>query len=362
MGEVPDPQWSQREHAMNSEGKVVGRPIRLGIAGDVMLGRLVNEVARETDSGHPWGNLTPTLRSLDAFLVNLECAITSRVERWRNGYYRPFHFRADSVAVQLLQAGRVDVVSIANNHIGDFGPDGLLDTIAALDRGGIAHAGAGRDLGAARAPALIHVGGMRIAVLAFADYPDTWAATASRPGLNFTRVSVADEDFAPVAEAITEARAQADLVIFSIHWGPNMREHPPDAFQHFAHRVIDSGATIFWGHSAHILQGVEYLDGAVILYDTGDFIDDYAVDQDLRNDLGALFVVDVLPNRVAGVSILPVRIDHMAVTRAPDEDRTWVIRRMEALCADFGSGVREDAEGSIRIERAHHVVPATALG
>jgi poly-gamma-glutamate capsule biosynthesis protein CapA/YwtB (metallophosphatase superfamily) len=184
----------------------------------------------------------------------------------------------------------------------------------------------------------------------------------SRPGLNFTKVSVAGEDFAPVAEAITAARAQADLVIFSIHWGPNMREHPPDAFQHFAHRVIDSGATIFWGHSAHILQGVEFRDRAEILYDTGDFIDDYAVDQDLRNDLGALFVVDVFRHELAGVSILPVRIDHMTVTPAPDEDRTWVIRRMETLCADFGSRVSEDAEGSIMIERAHHVGPQTALG
>ena len=342
---------------MNSEGRLAERPVRLGIAGDVMLGRLVNEVVREKGSSHPWGNLAPALWSLDAFLINLECAITNRVEKWHNGYYRPFHFRANSVALETLRAGRVDVASIANNHIGDFGPGGLLDTVAALDGGGIAHAGAGRDLGAARAPALIHAGGMRVALLAFADYPDTWAATASRPGLNFTKVSSADEDFAPVAEAITAARALADLVIFSIHWGPNMREHPPEEFRHFAHRVIDSGATIFWGHSAHILQGVEYRDDAAILYDTGDFIDDYAVDQDLRNDLGALFVIDVLPHHVAGVSMLPVRIDHMAVNRAPDEDRAWIMRRMEALCADFGSGLTEGAGGLIRIEPAHHVVP-----
>jgi len=347
---------------VNAEGRTEERPVRLGFAGDLMLGRLVNDTVRKRELGHLWGDLRPMLRTLDAFLVNLECAITNRVEKWRNGYYRPFHFRADPVAVETLHAGRVNVVSIANNHIGDFGADGLLDTIAALDRGGIAHAGAGRDLDAARAPALLRVGGMRIAVLAFADYPDTWAATASRPGLNFTKVSVADDDFAPVAEAITAARAEADLVIFSIHWGPNMREYPPEEFRHLAHRVIDSGATIFWGHSAHILQGVEYRDSAAILYDTGDFIDDYAVDQDLRNDLGALFIVDALPHRVAGVSIQPVRIDHMQVNRAPGEDHTRVIRRMEALCADFGSSVTADAEGSIRIERAHHVVPETALG
>ena len=339
----------------------MGRPARLGIAGDVMLGRLVNDDIRETGPERPWGDLRPTLRSLDAFLINLECALTSRVEKWRNGYYRPFHFRADPAAVDTLHAGRVDFASIANNHIGDFGPDGLLDTIAALDRGGIAHAGAGRDLGAARAPALLQVGALRVAALAFADYPDTWAATASLPGLNFTRVSVSDEDFAPVANAIAAARAQADLVIFSIHWGPNMREHPPDEFRHFAHRVVDAGAAVFWGHSAHILQGVEYRDRAAILYDTGDFIDDYAVDQELRNDLSALFIVDALPHQVTSVSIHPVRIDHMQVNRAQGDDHAWVMRRMEALCADFGSAAVQDADGTVRIERAHHVIPSSAM-
>lgn len=335
------------------------RPVRIGVAGDVMLGRLVNDDIRDTGPEHPWGNLRPTLRSLDAFLVNLECAITSRVEKWRNGYHRPFHFRADPAAVETLHAGRVDFASIANNHIGDFGPQGLLDTIVALDRAGIMHAGAGRDLGAARAPALLQVGGLRVAVLAFADYPDTWAATGSLPGLNFTRVSVSDEDFASVATAIDAARAQSDFVIFSMHWGPNMREHPPDEFRHFAHRVVDSGAALFWGHSAHILQGVEFRDGAAILYDTGDFIDDYVVDHERRNDLSALVIVDALPHEVSSLTICPVRIDEMQVNRAQGDDHTWVMRRMEVLCADFGSVVVQEQDGTGRIERAHHVVPSS---
>ena len=140
-----------------------------------------------------------------------------------------------------------------------------------------------------------------------------------------------------------------------------MREHPPDEFQQFARRVIDSGAAVFWGHSAHILQGVEYRDGAVILYDTGDFIDDYAVDRKLRNDLGALFTVEALAHKVVSVSIRPVRIDHMQVNGAQGDDHTWVVRRMEDLCADFGSVVALAADGTVRIERAHHVIPSSAM-
>jgi poly-gamma-glutamate synthesis protein (capsule biosynthesis protein) len=324
-------------------------PVVLGLAGDVMLGRLVNDVMRENGWAYPWGDILPVIHTLDAFLVNLECALTHRVERWHDGYDRPFHFRADPEAVATLRAGRVDVAAIANNHIGDFGFDGLLDTLSALDEAGIAHAGAGRDLGAARAPAALPVHGLRVGVVAFADYPDTWAATDATPGFNFVRVSAADEDFAPVADAIAVARERSDLVVFSIHWGPNMREHPPDEFRHFAHRVIDSGATVFWGHSAHILQGIEFRGRGVILYDTGDFIDDYAIDRELRNDLGALFVVRAQPHAVTDVSLVPVRIDHMRVNRATGEDRTWVVRRMEALCADFGSAVEETHNGTVRV-------------
>lgn len=345
---------------MNTIDARAPEPVVLGFAGDVMLGRLVNDMIRENGWAYPWGDLPPLLRTLDAFLINLECALTRRVEKWRNGYVRPFHFRADPEAVECLRVGRVDFAGIANNHIGDFGLDGLLDTIAALDGARIAHAGAGRDLEAARAAAVLSVHGVCVAVLAFADYPDTWAATASTPGLNFTPVSVEDEHFAPVADAIARARRSADLVVFSMHWGPNMREHPPEAFRHFAHRVIDAGATIFWGHSAHIPQGIEFRNHGVILYDTGDFVDDYAVDPQLRNDLGALFVVRARPRAVTDVSLVPLRIDHMRATRATGADRMWVVRRLEAHCEEFGTRVQEGADGTVHLRPAAHVLSRAA--
>jgi poly-gamma-glutamate synthesis protein (capsule biosynthesis protein) len=195
---------------------------------------------------------------------------------------------------------------------------------------------------------------MRVAVLAFADYPDTWAATETGPGLNFTTISVMDSDFAPVAEAISVARSAADLVVFSIHWGPNMRERPPLEFRHFAHRVVDEGVDVFWGHSAHIVQGVEFRNGSVILYDAGDFVDDYAVDPRLRNDLGALFVVRAIPHHVEEVSLVPARIDHMQVNWAVGQERSWLIRRMELLCHEFGTGIEGDG-GPVRFVSPAHV-------
>ena len=334
--------------------------VTLAIAGDVMLGRLVNDALREHGWAHPWGSITPILWSVDAFLINLECAITSQLVRWHNGHYKPFHFRADPGAVETLRQGRVDFASLANNHIGDFGPDGILDTIAALDAAGIAHAGAGRDLGEARKPVVLDIHGFRVAIVAFADYPESWAATDA-PGLNYTPVSVIDEDFAPVADAIATARSMADAVICSIHWGPNMRERPTEEFRHFAHRVMDAGATVFWGHSAHVVQGIEFRGEGVILYDTGDFVDDYAVDSALRNDLGALFVLRLRPGGVTSVSLVPTRIEHMQVNPALGKDREWFLNRVEMLSRDMGSAVVREPDHVVHVVHVPELI-ANAMG
>ncbi|MBX6341092.1 MAG: CapA family protein, partial [Thermomicrobiaceae bacterium] len=162
----------------------MSRPVTLAIAGDVMLGRLVNEVIAREGFAYPWDDLIPTLREVDAFLINLECALTSRTERWHDGAYKAFYFRAEPAVVETLRIGRVDFACLANTHIGDFGLEGLLETVAVLDRAGIAHAGAGADPISAAAPARLTVGGWRIAILAYADYPEEWAAAPGRPGIN----------------------------------------------------------------------------------------------------------------------------------------------------------------------------------
>jgi poly-gamma-glutamate capsule biosynthesis protein CapA/YwtB (metallophosphatase superfamily) len=322
--------------------------LRLVFAGDVMLGRLVNESLARGDYARPWGDVLPSLHGADLFLVNLECALTARTERWTDGADKPFYFRADPAAVQTLALGRVDFASLANNHICDFGPAGLVDTIAALDAAGIAHAGAGADRWSAREPALLTVGATRVAVVAFADYPAEWAATPSAPGINYTPISLAREYFDEVRVAVAVAREQADLVVFSIHWGPNMRAHPRPEFRDFAHAVLDAGVDILWGHSAHVVQGVESCGGRLILYDTGDLVDDYAIDAHLRNDLSALFLVDVRPRAVDRLEIVPVRIDNLQVNLAQGHDRDWLLERLGARCAELGTAVTMEA-GTLRL-------------
>jgi poly-gamma-glutamate synthesis protein (capsule biosynthesis protein) len=302
-----------------------------------MLGRLVNEAIASRGFTYPWGNMLPLLQGADAFLINLECALTIESQPWHDGADKPFCFRAEPAVARTLQLGRVDFASLANNHTGDFGTAGLLETIRVLDHAGIAHAGAGLDLARARRSARLTVNGSRVGVVAFADHPQSWAATPTAPGINYTPISLAPEQFVAVESASAAARQDNDLVVFSVHWGPNMRARPPDAFRAFARRVVAAGADIFWGHSAHVVQGIEIYDGKLILYDTGDFVDDYAVDPELRNDLSALFLVQVRPPHIEGLELVPVWIGQRQVNLARGAERDWLVRRLTSLCAELGT-------------------------
>ena len=315
------------------------RPLTLALAGDLMLGRMVGDTIATRGFAYPWGDVLPARDRADLFLVNLECALTASHSRWFDGREKAFYFRVDPSAVATLRLGRVDFVSLANNHAGDYGHAGLLETVRTLDDAGIAHAGAGATRRAAAAPAYLRSNGARVGIVAFSDHPREWAATDQSPGISYTTVDLAPEAFAGVQSAIDEARRDADVVVFSIHWGPNMRERPTRAFQEFARHVIDAGADIFWGHSAHVVQGIELRDRGVILYDTGDFIDDYAVDAALRNDLSALFFVHITPTGSVGVELLPVQIENMQVNVATGAAREWFVRRLATLCAEMGTAL-----------------------
>lgn len=317
--------------------------VTLALAGDVMLGRVVDHVMAERGPAYPWGNLRPVLQQADAVLINLECALTTQHQEWMNGARKAFYFRTEpDRGVACLEAGRVAFASLANNHAGDFGTTGLLDTVAALESAGIAHAGAGRTARDASNPARLEVDGVRMAVLAFADHPATWAATPSSPGINYLSSVTSRESLVSVQHAIAMARAEADVVVCSLHWGPNMRLRPTPGFCAFAHRVIEAGADVVFGHSAHVVQGIEIFQGKPILYDTGDVVDDYAVDPELRNDLSALFLLGVTSSTITSLELLPVHINRCQVNLATGPDREWFASRLTTLCAEFGTNIRDD--------------------
>ncbi|MFB6362413.1 MAG: CapA family protein [Halobacteriales archaeon] len=314
---------------------------RLGLAGDVMLGRKVDERQWDRPADGVWGDgVLDRLERLDGFLINLECCLSRRGTRWTRTY-RPFHFRADpDWAVPALHAANVDACALANNHLLDFGEPALADTIDALDEAGIAHAGAGQDLDRAFDPAVFAVGDLTAAVIAFTDNTPEYAAGEDSPGVARLEFDVDDDrSTALVSRAIDRAaEADPDLLIASLHWGPNMVAEPASGYQRFARWLIEQGIDVIHGHSAHVFQGIEVLDGVPALYDTGDFVDDYAVDEELRNDRSFLFELEITSQGAPSVlHLLPTEIADCRVRRASPEAARWSRERMRELSEPFGT-------------------------
>jgi poly-gamma-glutamate synthesis protein (capsule biosynthesis protein) len=328
-------------------------PTRLGFVGDVMLGRLVDQHQRERPPEAVWGNVRERLLDLDGLFANLECCLSTRGERWTETY-RPFHFRADpGWAIPALQAAGVDFANLANNHLMDYGATALLDTLEHLDDAGIAHAGAGRNVAAAREPALVTLSDLDVAVVSFTDNTPEFAARPDRPGTTHVEFDVDDDEtLAVVGEALDRARADdPDLLVASLHWGPNMVEEPPEEFRGFARWLVEEGVDFVHGHSAHVFQGIEVVDGVPVCYDCGDFVDDYAVDDDLRNDRSFLFEVSVEGGRAVELRLFPTAIYDFSVHEAHPEVAEWSRHRMRELSAEFGTEFeREGGELVLDIE------------
>lgn len=314
--------------------------LTLALIGDVMLGRLVNDRLKSMQPDEVWGDVLPQLAQADLRIVNLECALTTHHRKWTRSE-KMFHFRADPAAAHVLQAAHIDACALANNHILDYEEQGLLDTLRVLDQAGIRHAGAGANAAEAAAPAIIEVHGQtacRVALLSYTDNQPDFAATPGHPGSNYLEVSLDQATMARIAGSIKEARAQgAGLVVYSSHWGANFVERPSAQFRSFARQVIELGADIFHGHSAHICQGIEIHHGKAILYDTGNFIDDYAVHPLLRNDRSCLFRLMFDGGRLCRIELLPVSLSVARVALAQGREFDAICAHMQMLCAEFGT-------------------------
>lgn len=303
--------------------------ITIGLGGDTMLGRLVNDVITTHGYDWPWGTMLPILQSTDINLVNLETTLTGHTI----AVPKVFNFRADPDKVKSLINARIDVVNLANNHSLDFGPLGLLETLDVLHKSNIVTIGAGKNHEQAAAPAIIEKKGIRIGFFGCSDNEPDWLATTDKPGINYIKVG----DIGSIKKIVKKLRPHVDLIILSIHWGPNMREHPTKEFQQFAHEIIDSGVDILHGHSAHIPQGIEAYKNKLILYDTGDFIDDYAIDKRLRNDQSCFFIVKAQKNKLLEVTLIPTIIENMQVLKAQDPLAGQILERLRTLSKLFNT-------------------------
>jgi poly-gamma-glutamate capsule biosynthesis protein CapA/YwtB (metallophosphatase superfamily) len=335
------------------DGRWVPAMTYLGLTGDVMLGRLVDRYVFGSPgmrADYVWGDLIPLFHRMDLRLVNLECVIASSGMPW-TWTPKAFHFRARPRAVATLREARIDFAGLANNHILDFDVGALKECVGLLDGSAIKRAGAGMTLAEASAPAILSAEEFPCAVIAVTDNEPEWAADLDRPGVNFIDFDehgLRQPYLSRMEETIAAARRAAGLVVVCAHVGPNWGR-PSPAMRAAARQFIDLGADVYWGHSNHTTQGIELYRGRPILYSCGDFVNDYAIEPDERNDLSFFFEIQIVDAVVRELRLHPVRIDRFQVNRATGSDAAWIRRWMEERCAAMGTHVERKDDG-LRIE------------
>jgi hypothetical protein len=265
------------------------RPVVLLFAGDVTLARHI-----DTDVGtrvnyvfQKWHEVG----AYDFFMVNLENPITLSDQAEE----KEFTFRMHPRYVRTLESARINVVDLANNHIGDYGARGLEDTMRSLDSAGIQHVGAGMYIKQARRPVVLEKEGERIGFLAYAG--GEFAAGSNKPG------------FAPRYESyvltdVRRLRNSVDYLVVSFHWGTELSEQPSREQMKLAHDVIDAGADLVVGHHPHTLQGIERYKSGVIAYSLGNFV----FGGNRLSTFPTAILKVLLQDRSATVELVPIQV------------------------------------------------------
>ncbi len=329
--------------------------MRLVFVGDVMLGRLVNEVLKQQPPAYPWGDTLSVLQQADFRACNLECALADHSVPW-SATPKVFHFRSDAKNVAVLQAAGITAVSLANNHALDFGEEALFEMLQTLDDAWIARAGAGHTLAEAAQPAIIERAGYKIGWLSCTDNEPDWAATETRPGVFYVPTRVESQQARHLFALIEQLKGQGtDWVIVSAHWGPNWGTAPPVDHPPFARALVDAGADLVFGHSGHVVRGIEVYRGRPILYCVGDFIDDYAVDPVERNDYSYMVSLEMQAKALQSLRLYPTIIQGCQARLARGSEAAIIAARVQRCCADLGTATTwHKAAGYLECDVRNH--------
>jgi len=357
---------------------------RMCLLGDVMLGRLVDQalpshvenledafhvkmlfraknpnVKLPVEHKYVWGNVLEDIKSADVRIINLETSVTTHPVKYPE---KAFNYRMHPNNLKCLKEANVEYASLANNHTLDFSNEGLYETLSSLSKFEIAFAGAGRNKEEAQRPAVFTAKGKKIACFSAADHYDFWFSGPNKPGINYLDVdNFKKEDIDQIKAAVKDVKAKEnpDFVVFSLHWGSNYCWQPHKQKQEFAHRLIDEcGVDVIHGHSSHHIQGIEVYKGKPIVYGSGDFVDDYAVDKEYRNDLGFAYFINWNENKtVQNIELVPTKIECCQVLKAGEQDKKWLFNTLQRLCQPFHTQVALLASGNFNV--TYHAPTAT---
>lgn len=364
------------------------KPIHLFLCGDVMTGRAIDQIMpkpcdpeihepymgsaldyvllaerasgpipRAVAPAYVWGDVIAELDRFrpDARIVNLETAVT-RSPHW---VPKGINYRMSPENAACLAAAHIDCCVLANNHVLDWGEEGLRDTLATLAAAGIGTAGAGHDRASAEALSAIGCGeGARVLVFALgaesSGIPVDWAATAHAPGVAFLP-DLSSRTVGAIVKRIERVKEPGDVVVLSIHWGSNWDYTVSEPERAFAYALIDAGVVdLVHGHSSHHPKGMDVYRGKLILWGCGDLLNDYegiSGHERYRGELGLMYcaVVDPASGLLLRLELVPTRVVRFQVTRAQKRDAQWLCARLDRESRAAGVRVRIDRDCRLEI-------------
>ncbi|GAA3529774.1 CapA family protein [Zobellella aerophila] len=320
-------------------------------------------IPRSVDFAYIWGDaLAQLARVKPQFrLINLETSITTS-DDWQP---KGINYRMHPANAPVLAAARIDVCVLANNHILDWGRQGLTDSLRTLNNQGIRSAGAGANLEEAQAPAICQHGAGRLLVFSMATgssgVPAEWAAGPGRAGVALLP-ELSTGTVHRMRELIQGWKRPRDLVIASIHWGGNWGYPVPEAHTEFAHGLLEAGVDLVHGHSSHHILRMEVYGGKLIIYGCGDFINDYegiGGHERYRGDLPVMVFprLSLDTGRLLSLRLVPLRLQRFRLGNAAPEDAAWLQQLLNRegkktgthfdLSADHSLTLRIPAGGSV---------------
>lgn len=269
--------------------------VQLIFAGDIMLSRLIGKIMETKKDYHfPFLKIASTTEQANIAFANLENPISSRGVKSGSVY----SFRADPKVIAGLKFAGFDVVSIANNHIWDYGKEAFMDTRVILNKNNITSVGGGENYQEAHRAIIKTVGKTRIAFLAYTNLiAVSLGQASSTPAIaRFTdKILMAD---------ITQAKKFSDVVIVSFHWGDEYQTKHNAEQERVGKLAIDAGASIVIGHHPHVVQAVEKYNNGYVAYSLGNFIFDQNFSKDTSR--GMLLSVLVRDKKIAEVKEIPI--------------------------------------------------------
>src|SRR5881275_2717140 len=315
-------------------------------------------IPRPLSTDYIWGDALRELERarIDLRIANFETAITSAEAPWPE---KGIHYRMHPQNIGCLASAKISAGALANNHVLDWGYDGLSETLKTLDAAGIAHAGAGNDAEDATQPAAWDTAGNgRLLLFSFGSrtsgIPEDWKATSISPGVNLLD-DLSEATAARVADQIRGYQRTSDLIIASIHWGSNWGYEIPREQIAFAHRLIEEGIAIVHGHSSHHVKAIEVFKGRLILYGCGDFLTDYegiSGYEDFRGDLALMYLIelDSRSGQLVSVQLVPMHMCRFRLEHVSAADARLLCDLLSHLGRRFGTKARLNENNTLTLE------------